>query len=300
MANTSKGKGSRSSKTDRVLGLLVDPSPLADGQSDGSGHGRPDDRVTQNDIRSALQSALEQDGATEIVTEPEFVPMAPEQVPRPTERVTQPTDARRQDAPDTEELPETVILDGPFGGADDLPKTQPLDTGAAPIAQPLNGGTRPSDGRGPGNNYNVEDLPKTQPLGVGRSGGAGRQDAEFVPKPVYSDMEERWAARHISPAKPHRRLDDDGDYFYYNIAQSLVEAKVDQYIKRTGVCRCERCRMDIVALSLTNLPPKYVVTKSADLVPRLSIYEQDYSTDITTQVLNACNRVAKHPHHDRS
>lgn len=89
------------------------------------------------------------------------------------------------------------------------------------------------------------------------------------------------------------------EYICYNVTQTLVEDKADKYIRMFGLCSCSRCRIDVIALALSNLPPKYVVAKPHELIPRLSIYEQKYNAAVVTQVMSACRRVLERPHHAR-
>ena len=89
------------------------------------------------------------------------------------------------------------------------------------------------------------------------------------------------------------------EFICYNVMQTLVEDKADKYIKMFGLCGCNRCRIDVVALALSNLPPKYVVAKPHELIPRLSMYEQKYSVVVVTQVMSACRKVLDRPHHQR-
>lgn len=89
------------------------------------------------------------------------------------------------------------------------------------------------------------------------------------------------------------------EYICFNVMQALVEDKADKYIKMFGLCNCNRCRIDVIALALSNLPAKYVVAKPHDLIPRLSIYEQKFSASVVTQVMSACRKVLDRPHHQR-
>ena len=86
---------------------------------------------------------------------------------------------------------------------------------------------------------------------------------------------------------------------YINVMQMLVEEKAPKYVKMFGLCTCERCMEDVKALTLNHLPSKYVVLEPGDLVPRLTVYENKFSSDITAQLLHACKLVMEHPHHSR-
>ena len=86
---------------------------------------------------------------------------------------------------------------------------------------------------------------------------------------------------------------------YVNVMQVLVEEKAPKYTKMFGLCSCARCMEDVKALTLNNLPSKYVVLEPGDRIPRLTVYEGRFASDITAQLLQACKLVTAHPHHDR-
>ena len=90
------------------------------------------------------------------------------------------------------------------------------------------------------------------------------------------------------------------EFICFNVMQALVEDKTDKYIKMFGLCNCNRCRIDVIALALSNLPSKYVVAQPHELIPRLSMYEQKYSASVVTQVMSACRKVLDRPHHQRT
>ena len=66
-----------------------------------------------------------------------------------------------------------------------------------------------------------------------------------------------------------------------------------------GLCSCDRCLEDVKAFTLNHLPPKYVVLERGDMIPRLTVYEGKFSSDITAQLLHACKVIMERPHHDR-
>ena len=86
---------------------------------------------------------------------------------------------------------------------------------------------------------------------------------------------------------------------YINVMQVLVEERAPKYIQMFGLCSCKRCLEDVKALTLNHLAPKYVVLEQGDMVPRLTVYENKFGSDITAQLLQACKLVMERPHHDR-
>lgn len=86
---------------------------------------------------------------------------------------------------------------------------------------------------------------------------------------------------------------------YINVMQVLVEEKAPKYIRMFGLCQCERCLADVKAYTLNHLPSKYVVIEKGDLIPRLTVYEGKFTSDVTAQLLQACKVVMERPHHGR-
>ncbi|MBR3570597.1 MAG: late competence development ComFB family protein [Oscillibacter sp.] len=97
------------------------------------------------------------------------------------------------------------------------------------------------------------------------------------------------------PATAH----DYEQFVCFNLTQALVEEKADKLMKQFGMCTCNRCKVDVTAIALSNLPAKYVAMQNRDILPLLSMYEERYSAAVTVQVMSACRMVMKRPHHGR-
>ena len=121
-----------------------------------------------------------------------------------------------------------------------------------------------------------------------------------APEPVFRVPAQPAAPMQAATDELRAAGDKDPDeYLCFNVTQALVEDKADKYIKMFGLCSCARCRIDVIALALSNLPAKYVVAKPHELIPRLSMYEQKYNAAVVTQVMSACRKVLDRPHHVR-
>lgn len=127
------------------------------------------------------------------------------------------------------------------------------------------------------------------------------RETEDLPEPSLSAL-----AQPQTPLQAHMEQlrtageQEPDEYICFNVTQALVEDKADKYIKMFGLCGCNRCRIDVIALALSNLPAKYVVARPHELIPRLSMYEQKYNAAVVTQVMSACRKVLDRPHHERS
>ena len=225
------GRNGKSSKTARVMNLLIDPEAIAENSAAPSGDAvlgtsaptagtkrGSNDENTQEQIRSALETELTAPAA-----------------PAPQEPVAAPV------------IP---------------PEPPAQDTSAPQTPAPQ------------------ETAPKPEP-------------APSVPEePVEDDNYEAIEG-------DENEDDNVDDYICFNVTQALVEDKAEKYMKMFNMCTCNRCRIDVIALALSNLPAKYVVAKPKDMIPRLSMYESKYSAAVITQVMKACKKVIDLPHHKR-
>ena len=118
---------------------------------------------------------------------------------------------------------------------------------------------------------------------------------EAEPTPVQPPVSEELPAA----VEPSGAPVEEESASYINVMQILVEEKADEYMKMFGICCCDKCRVDVRAYALNHLPPKYVVLSENERVPRLTVYENRFASDITAQLIQACKQVMLRPHHSR-
>ena len=82
-----------------------------------------------------------------------------------------------------------------------------------------------------------------------------------------------------------------------NVMEQLAEVLADKYIRLFGLCTCERCRRDVLALTLNELPPRYQVMPMQEFKLRSDMYLNRYGGEITSQLLRACQTVMTAPRH---
>jgi competence protein ComFB len=87
-------------------------------------------------------------------------------------------------------------------------------------------------------------------------------------------------------------------YIFVNVAEEIVRSKVTPTMQDFGMCTCERCTNDVVALALNKLPPKYVVTMKGRLYARINACLPQYQTDMLTAITDACNTVRNNSRHN--
>ena len=67
----------------------------------------------------------------------------------------------------------------------------------------------------------------------------------------------------------------------HNVMEELVRDTLEIVLKGYNCCKCEKCRKDMMALALNNLPPHYSVTKKGDVISRTAfLLETQGSTDL--------------------
>jgi competence protein ComFB len=79
--------------------------------------------------------------------------------------------------------------------------------------------------------------------------------------------------------------------------EKLVENKLDELWNTLDNCKCERCRNDIIALTLNQLGAKYVVTHEGELYARLCTLSNDYDVEILKAIAKSVHTVKEKPNH---
>lgn len=83
-----------------------------------------------------------------------------------------------------------------------------------------------------------------------------------------------------------------------NIMEDLVINQMFDIMEKFGMCTCNECANDVLALALNALPPKYVVSKQTSLYVKLAATEKQYGADIVSAITQACVLVQKNPRHE--
>lgn len=82
-----------------------------------------------------------------------------------------------------------------------------------------------------------------------------------------------------------------------NYIQNVAEDMMPAIMKNSNVCNCEKCKLDILAIVLNNVKPKYVVTEKGELYARLSALQSQFQVDIIAEITKACVIVKNNPRH---
>lgn len=83
-----------------------------------------------------------------------------------------------------------------------------------------------------------------------------------------------------------------------NVIEEFVSQKARETIKELGACDCKTCYLNVCAIALNNLPPKYVTTTRGALLSRITATEIGNSSAILIEVTKAVIQVKENPHHN--
>lgn len=82
-----------------------------------------------------------------------------------------------------------------------------------------------------------------------------------------------------------------------NVVESLVRGKARELIKTMDMCKCDKCFMDVCAITLNRLKPKYVTTTRGELLSQISTFSSNYQSELMVEVLKALVAVKNSPKH---
>ncbi|SCG83300.1 hypothetical protein DW1_1730 [Proteiniborus sp. DW1] len=85
----------------------------------------------------------------------------------------------------------------------------------------------------------------------------------------------------------------------HNYMEDAVSKNIDRILDRyKNVCKCNKCKLDITAIALNNLPPRYTVTEKGKLFTKVRELEPQYEVDIIREITKAIKIVSTQPHHE--
>lgn len=84
-----------------------------------------------------------------------------------------------------------------------------------------------------------------------------------------------------------------------NVVEVLVEEKLDSMWKHSDCCKCDICREDILAITLTKLPPHYISTTVGELYAKAKLMSTAYDFQIMRELAFAMKIVAENPRHKK-
>ena len=83
-----------------------------------------------------------------------------------------------------------------------------------------------------------------------------------------------------------------------NIMEDLVLDSLEKIMEpRKDICRCEQCRVDIIAYALNRLPPKYVTTDVGSIYTVIEQNKNEFHQEVEKKIEEAIDAVNRNPRH---
>lgn len=83
-----------------------------------------------------------------------------------------------------------------------------------------------------------------------------------------------------------------------NYMEIWVKEHMEELLKESDMCKCEKCKRDVYAFALNHLKPFYVATNRGRLITKASGMHQQLETDIIIEITKAINIVSNNARHD--
>lgn len=85
----------------------------------------------------------------------------------------------------------------------------------------------------------------------------------------------------------------------HNLMEDEVIRIINELLKdREDMCTCDKCKLDIAAITLNNLKPKYVVTEKGGLFAKVETLNYQFDVDLIKEVTKAAKIVGDEPQHE--
>jgi len=86
---------------------------------------------------------------------------------------------------------------------------------------------------------------------------------------------------------------------FRNYMEVVVGEELDKITKKNvDVCRCARCRNDILAHALNQLPSRYIV--SNDMYTKMDMLRGQFAIDVISRLVEAVEVVKANPRHSEA
>ena len=86
-------------------------------------------------------------------------------------------------------------------------------------------------------------------------------------------------------------------YELKNHMETIVDHDLLKLMEENDMCTCDRCQLDVRALALNQLPPRYVVSRRGELMTEIDATVVQHQADVLAAMLNAIKIVKKNPNH---
>ena len=80
--------------------------------------------------------------------------------------------------------------------------------------------------------------------------------------------------------------------------EDCVYNMLPKVLNTVDICKCERCKKDIIAYALNRLPPKYVVTEQGHVFAKLGALTIQNEANVLTALSTGAQLIGDNPRHE--
>lgn len=83
-----------------------------------------------------------------------------------------------------------------------------------------------------------------------------------------------------------------------NYMEDIVKEQLDDLLsKKEDICKCQKCKFDMMVWALNRLPPKYVITDKGRIYTKLEGQDIQFKADVARELAKAIIKVSKNIRH---
>lgn len=83
-----------------------------------------------------------------------------------------------------------------------------------------------------------------------------------------------------------------------NYTETVVKEVLNDILaSREDICKCDQCKLDIMAKALNNLTPQYYVSNRGEVFSKVLSTYLETRTKVVTEVTKAIMTISRQPHH---
>jgi len=83
-----------------------------------------------------------------------------------------------------------------------------------------------------------------------------------------------------------------------NYMEEIVFHMMKEILDDINMCTCDKCMLDIAAIALNDLPPKYIVSEKGELFSKINTLRQQFEVDVISAITKAAVLVKRNPRHE--
>jgi len=83
-----------------------------------------------------------------------------------------------------------------------------------------------------------------------------------------------------------------------NYMEDVVQDELEILLsERENICKCQKCKYDMMVMALNRLPPQYVITNRGRLYTKLTEQEAQFKADVVKELTKSILKVSRNQQH---